>query len=45
MALVRGVYENQYTNGKREDTDKTTFQAASGEGIDGIDGIDEENQS
>jgi hypothetical protein len=40
--LVRGVYENQYTNGEREDTGKTTFQNAYEEGIEEI---DDENQS
>jgi hypothetical protein len=40
--LVRGVYENQYTNGEREDTGKTIFQNAFGEGITEL---DDENQS
>jgi hypothetical protein len=35
--LVRGVYENQYTNGEWEDTGKTTFQNASEEGIEKLD--------
>jgi hypothetical protein len=32
--LVRGVYENQYTNGEWEDTGKMKFQSASEEGIE-----------
>jgi hypothetical protein len=40
--LVRGEYENQFTNGEREDTGKTTFHNASGEGIEEL---DDENQS
>ena len=35
--LVRGVYENQYTNGEWEDTSKTIFQNASEEGIEELD--------
>ena len=32
--LVRGVYENQYTDGEWEDTGKMKFQNASEEGIE-----------